>query len=169
MPRRLVPRWLVPRWLIPRWLISRWLILCGLTPRGLTPFGLAPGRPIAPAWWAVAWRSEKLKVVSLGLEARVVPAHDHLQNTLPTPAGVLRQLRHALGEFLVSIRKVRQDCFSIARSAGNVVRRVVRVDDRKPVVVLVRKPLYLVLEPRLRLTCGCVIGAVVKNTRTFGM
>jgi hypothetical protein len=123
-------------------MVLRWLIPSGLTPRGLTP-----RRPIAAVVCRpVTLPREKLEVVALVLEAGIIPSHDHLQNALANPVRVLRQLRHPLGELPVRIRKVSQDRACIAGPAGDVVGRVVGVDDGKPVVVLVRESCNLVLQ-----------------------
>jgi hypothetical protein len=62
----------------------------------------------------------------------------------------VRQLFHALRELLMGIRKFGNDGAGIARSAGDVVRRIVRIDNRQPVVILVSKRRYLVLQYQTR-------------------
>ena len=99
-----------------------------------------------PYCWSIALRGQQLQVVALILEAGVVPAHNRLQDAPTCPVRVVRQLRHALGEFLVRMCKVRQDGACVAGAPGDVVPRVIRVDDGEPVVVFVSKVRHLMLQ-----------------------
>jgi hypothetical protein len=98
----------------------------------------------------VARLGQQLKVIALIFEAGVVAAHDTLQQALASPVRVVCQLCHALREHLVRTGKVGQDGARVTGPARDVVRRIVRVDDGEPVVVLVSEVGHLVLRRRTR-------------------
>jgi len=149
-----------------------WLVSCRLVLGGVVSGWLVPPRPTALVRWATALLGQHLEVIALVLEAGVVPTKNHLQETLAAPARILRQLRHSLGEVLVRACKVRHDRGSIAGSAGDVVLRVVGVDNREAVVVLVSKLGHLVLcwRTQSRLACSCGgQGSKIEGLLTFGI
>jgi hypothetical protein len=63
----------------------------------------------------------------------------------------LRQPRHVLSQVVMGLGKERNDCACIARSASNVIGRVIRVNDGKTIGVLVGERRNLVLKHRTRL------------------
>lgn len=94
--------------------------------------------------WTVR-RCQLLQMGSLISESRVVACQNDLQNAGIAPIRGLSKLRHASCEQFIGLLEERHDRAGIARAASDVVLRVVGVDDRKAVMVLVCKGVDLVL------------------------
>ena len=71
---------------------------------------------------------QELEVVALLLETRVIAPKNHAQDALGAPVGILGQLRHMSSELFVSMREKGKYCAGVARSARDVVGRVVGID-----------------------------------------
>lgn len=69
------------------------------------------------------------KVGALVPERRVIPREDHFQDACFAFLRRLSDLYHPLGEKLVCLREELQDGRSVGRTAGDVIRWVVRINN----------------------------------------